>query len=307
MKLCGAVVWLVWAGISIGCATNVGASEPTVQRIAEITHPPLAEVSGIARSSYPGAYWVHNDSGDVARVFAIDRTGAPIVPAFLQKDYVDKPWPGITIDNAWNIDWEDIAVDDGVMYIAETGNNGNARRDLGVYVVMEPNPRAIHETRALSFLPIAYPDQEGYPGARWEFDCEAIFVADGKLYFLTKHRKPGEIAGWAAGTVLYRLDTRYTDRVNELVAVSRRDEVILATAASLSPTGDRLALLTYIALAIFPRPATGDDWLSGTPRVIPFDREVVPIAEAVTWDDDDTILIANEGRGLFEVEVGRGP
>jgi hypothetical protein len=296
MKRCAAFVCLLVAAVVEGAA-------PTIQKIAELTHPPLAEVSGIARSSYPGVFWVHNDSGDEARIFGIDRTGTPIVPPFLAAQYVDKPWPGIAIRNAWNIDWEDIALDDGVLYIAETGNNGNARRDLGVYVVMEPNPRAIGETRALTYLPVSYPDQDAYPGARWEFDCEALFVDRGKLYFLTKHRKPGEITGWAAGTSLYRLDTRYTDRQNVLKQVGRRDDVILATAASLSPKRDRLAVLTYLALAIFPRPSRGDDWLAGTPQVITIDRELIPIAEAVTWEDDQTLLIANEGRGLFEVKL----
>jgi hypothetical protein len=296
MTRCAAVVCLL-------CATTPLAAAPTITRIAELTAAPLAEVSGIARSGYSGVFWVHNDSGDEARIFAIDRTGTPIVPDFLASQFVDKPWPGIAIRNAWNIDWEDITVDDGAIYIAETGNNGNARRDLGVYVVMEPNPRATAEIRALSFIPMKYPDQDAYPGRRWEFDCEALFADDGKLYFLTKHRKPGEITGWAGGTSLYRLETRYTDRLNELTLVSRRDDVILATAAALSPRKDRLAVLSYLALAIFDRPKDGDDWLKGDPVVISIDRELIPIAEAVTWEDDSTLLIANEGRGLFEVRL----
>jgi len=281
------------------------AADPEVRKIAELTHPPLTEVSGIARSGYPGVYWVHNDSGDAARIFAIDRTGAPLVPPFQRDALEGKPWPGIAIRDAWNVDWEDLAVANGVIYLAETGNNGNGRRDLGVYLVMEPNPLAVAETRALTFLPVAYPDQDGYPGSQWHFDCEALFVDNGTLYFLTKHRRSGEITGWEAGTALYRLDSRHTDEMNVLTLVSRRADVILPTAADLSPTGDRLAVLTYLALWIFPRPATEDDWLAGTPRVITFDREVIPIAEAITWENDERLLIANEGRGLYEVDVGR--
>src|SRR5262245_21551235 len=111
MNWCAAFVGVLFAFVA-------EAAAPTIQKIADLNSPPLAEVSGIARSSYPGLFWVHNDSGDEARIFAIDRTGSPIVPPFLVPQYVDKPWPGIAIRNAWNIDWEDITLDDGVLYIA---------------------------------------------------------------------------------------------------------------------------------------------------------------------------------------------
>ena len=54
------------------CAgTLVGTTPGTV------TAPALREVSGIATSTdQPDVLWVHNDSGDSARVFAIETTGA---------------------------------------------------------------------------------------------------------------------------------------------------------------------------------------------------------------------------------------
>ncbi len=91
---------------------------------------------------------------------------------------------------------EDVAMADGVLYLADVGNNDNARRDLGVYVVNEPNPLYVTKTRATHFLPIRYPDQTEYPAKQWHFDCEAMFTYDGKLYFLTKHRQPGKALQW---------------------------------------------------------------------------------------------------------------
>ena len=42
-----------------------------------VTHPPLEEMSGIVPSRrYPGIFWVHNDSGDEARLFAIRADGS---------------------------------------------------------------------------------------------------------------------------------------------------------------------------------------------------------------------------------------
>ena len=42
-----------------------------IEQIAEVTHPQLDEMSGIVASTYKDIYWVHNDSGDRPRIFAI--------------------------------------------------------------------------------------------------------------------------------------------------------------------------------------------------------------------------------------------
>ena len=288
-------------------STQPPAQADPVELIAEISHPPLTEVSGIARSSHPGVFWVHNDSGNAAHLFPIHLDGNPVIPPFVADDYVEEPWPGLPIVNAWNVDWEDIAVADGQIYIADMGNNGNARRDLGVYVVAEPNPLGVELSRALRFIPVAYPDQRGHPGEHWHFDCEAMFAADGKLFFLTKHRKRGQISGWERGTKLYRLDTRRQGEDNPLTLVTTRHDIWVPTAADISPDGDRLAVLTYRALWIFERPAEGDNWLAGKAARLDLDRARMGINEAVTWRDDQTLIIANEERKLFSVDAAKVP
>jgi len=283
-------------------AAGAGAEE-AVRKIADLDHAPLAEVSGIARSSYDGLYWVHNDSGDAARLFAIDEDGEPAIPSFLAHE--DRVWQGLELVEAANVDWEDIARGRDMLYVADLGNNGNARRDLGVYVVPEPNPRAVAKTRPLRFLPVRYPDQEGFPAEQWHFDSEALFVDRGRLYVLTKHRAAARIDAWQRGTKLYRLEleTARADAYNLLERVSSRDDLMLVTAADLSPDGERLAVLTYVAVWLFDRPEDGGDWLSGRASVIPLDRARTRIAEAVTWRDDETLIVANENRELFAVRV----
>ena len=61
------------------------APEAPFERIATVDHAPIAEMSGIARSAtYEDTWWVHNDSGDTARLFAIDGEGRPIVPGWMK-------------------------------------------------------------------------------------------------------------------------------------------------------------------------------------------------------------------------------
>ena len=273
-----------------------------VERIGHIEHEALREVSGVVKSSHGEFYWVHNDSGDVARLFAIDRAGTPLVPSWLGVSSAD--WQGHVLANAGNLDWEDLALDDGVLYIADTGNNGNARRDLGVYVVHEPHPRRVAAMRALTYLPVRYPDQQAYPGERWHFDCEALFVADGKLHFITKHRQPGRVYSRQAGAKLYRLDSRHTDQVNVLTHLGDHDELMSVTAADLAPDGSKLAIATYTTLWLFDRPTSGDNWLAGPAWRTELDMSLQRrYLEAITWQDDATLLLITESRDILQAKT----
>ena len=277
-----------------------------VEKIATVSHPALGEMSGLSASSYPGVYWVHNDSGDEARIFAIRANAEVVVPRVIRHLFPERStddWPGYAIDNAWQYDWEAMALSEGVLYLADVGNNDNARRDLGVYVVSEPNPEYVTKTRALKFVPIRYPDQSHYPADQWHFDCEAVFAAGGRLYFLTKHRQPGQALSWEPGTKLYRLDGLRTDRENVLKLIDRHDGVTLPTGADLSPDGRHLAVLTYTHLWVFDKPRRGDRWLQGTARVLALDREQVKQNEAIAWENERTLLMTNEQREIFRISV----
>jgi hypothetical protein len=277
-------------------------------------HKPIDEMSGIARSrTYEGVYWVHNDSGDRARIFPIRSDGSVIVPPFVsRRDSSARPedpaavYEGIQIEGAVNIDWEDIACDGDTLYIADVGNNGNARRDLAVYVVKEPNPEATLQAHTLKRLPVAYPDQKVFPGDVWHFDCEAIFVFKGKLYLLTKHRAPRQLSTPENGTKLYRLDTQHTDRVNTLTLVDTHSDLGgWVTAAAMSPDERRLVVLCQApqqSIWLFERPTRGDKFLTeGKAKRIPIQNGKQ--CEAIEWVDNRRLVITNEQREIFVVEV----
>ena len=287
-------------------------------------HSPIDEISGIVRSRWQeNVWWVHNDSGDRPRLFAIDSTGAVHVAPWHAGDYAagaeadssaNPPWPGVQLGAAAHIDYEDIAVEDSTLYLGDIGNNGNARRDLGIYVIREPF-QYDRRTRPVKHLPIQYPDQETVPAREWDFDAESLFVDNGTLYVLTKHRKGQQINVSQPGTKLYRLDTEHTHRVNTLTLVDRHDTIPPPTAAALSPSGDRLAVLGYASVWLFPRPERKrgsspglrpDDethWLSTKPRRIALPADQSQQAEAVTWDDPHTLRIANEQRNVWTLSL----
>jgi len=315
MNRCRTVARFLIVALFATAATAASPAMPIrLEPVARVVHLPIAEQSGIVMShTYPGVFWVHNDSGDSARLFALTADGKVIMPQWLSDEYIPdapngpvgtkQPYPGLVIESASNIDWEDIALDGDTLYIADTGNNGNARRDLGVYVLPEPNPRATDRQRALKFLPVAYPSQKTYPGEQWHYDCEALFVFHGKLYFVTKHRAPGQINVPEISADLYRLDTAYTDRVNALALVDSKSNFGgWVTAADLSPDGKRLAVLTDFPVAsvwLFDTPASGDKFLSSPARQITITN--VKQAEGICWLDGKTVLITNEQREWFRL------
>jgi hypothetical protein len=301
---------------SLVCIQAKAEPDSAPLRLIGITaHQPISEMSGMVKSRrFPDVYWVHNDSGDTPRLFAINRSGEVIITNYLKPRFHGaiteegkKPWPGIPIHLAVNEDWEDIAIDEDRIYIADLGNNGNARRDLGVYILYEPNPHAVYESRIINYIPVRYPLQEQYPALKWHYDSEGMFVVDGKMYFLTKHRQPNKPFEWAPGVTLFRLDTFNTNEANILTEVDHHEQVSVVTGADVSPDGSKLAIVSYSALWIFEKPTNGDHWLSGNSKVLPLDYRVTQQIEAVCWDDDDTLLVSNEQREIYEVKLSDIP
>ena len=280
----------------------------------EVSHrvefEPIGEMSGIVRNPLDGSFWVHNDSGDEPRLFALDAEGRVQFPESLADDYHGEdeeegkePWPGVFIENAVNQDWEDVASDGVNLYIADMGNNSNARRDLGIYVVPWESLSDTQTANATRFIPVHYPEQTGFPPLQRHFDSESLFFADGSLYAITKHREPVPNQQMQPGANLYRLDSQSESESNALILIDHHPELTAATAAELSPDGNTLAVLSYTAVWLFERPAEGDAWLSAPSRRLPLNVNTARQIEAIAWLDAETLIVTNEQRDWFEVEA----
>lgn len=273
--------------------------EATIKPTARVNFGALDEVSGIVRSqTYPGGFWAHNDSGDSARFFCIRRDGTVVRSS-------DSKYKGIAVEGATNVDWEDIAQDGDRLFLCDVGNNGNERRDLKIYEVRQPNPTRVTSVRPEKVYSVAYPDQKDFPprGVR-PFDCEAVFCLRGKLYFVTKHRQNALMPDVSAN--LYRMDTRFTDRVNVLTKLDSKSDVGgWVTGADASPDGRKIAVLVQApsqGVWIFDARAKGDRFLSSPgARFIRFTG--AKQCEGVAFIDDRTLMVTNEQRDIFEIKL----
>lgn len=249
------------------------------------------ESSGLARSArHPGVFWTHNDSRHPlpsdARLYAVTAAGRLVGT--------------VEVLGATATDWEDLAPDGaGNLWIADLGNNENARRDLALYRVPEPDPARDTQVRVDRVLRVRYPDQAAFPDeARRNFDAEAVFFADGTLWVLTKHRSDQK-------TTLYRAPALEGDVVLERISdfelgVDPNRYGGMATSADLDPTGRWLAVLSYHAVFVFERPAEGHDWLSRPVARLTLDQAKAGQCEGVAWDGW-SLVFSNEDRDLWRV------
>lgn len=269
---------------------------------AEVENPFLMEVSGLVQSrTDPKVFWAHNDSGNAARLFTFEANGKTLQDP-----------TGLPVEEANLVDWEDITAIGDRLYVSDMGNNFNNRRDLGVYEISEPKLGQSPQARADAFFPVSYPDQTGFPPlSAWNFDCEATFAWNDRLYFVTKSRPSFRIGVQGHQAGLYRLDTRHTDRVNELTKVDQVEDLGgWVTSADTSHDGRYLAVLVESPVQsvwLYERPAQGDRFFSeavSTRRhIFHGGGQLEALAFHRLTDGSEEIVLLNEDRQLFRLSL----
>ncbi len=218
-------------------ASTGGSSYATAKRFGTITDSQLTEISGLAPSrTLPGVWWVHNDSGDQPRVYALNSRGQLLAK--------------FTVAGARHIDWEDMAAGPGpdgkpALYLADSGNNSLSRGELRLYRVAEPNlskatPKNVltGETEAAETFPFRYPDGK--------HDAEAIFLdpQSGRPYLVTKQMTP-PCAVYRFPLPLRAGQTVTLEKVTTGKALKAIAQLALVTGAATAPDGKRVVIRTY--------------------------------------------------------------
>jgi hypothetical protein len=207
----------------------------------------LTEVSGIVESrSRAGVLWVHNDSGDAARLYAIGLDG--------------KMLGTFRLAGVETRDWEDIAAGPGpvagrrYLYVGDIGDNARARSSVTILRLREPavDPDAAPATRTITGvdrLVVRYPDGP--------HDAEALLVdpRSGAVFVVTK-QLDGRAGVFRAAAGLRDGSTTTLRRV----ATLRLGFGVLVTGGDVSPSGSVVALRTYGSVLLYERPAGKSLW-----------------------------------------------
>ncbi len=240
----------------------VCGGSPEVSDTGTIEATDITEASGLVASwantgnGADGAWWVHNDSGDEPRIFAVDVAGRLLAT--------------VELLGAEARDWEDVAVAPPAapggapqLYVGDIGNNQmrlsdtSDRRSVRIYRLDEPTvPTAPPAdgadvpalTAKVTSFTLRYPDGP--------HDAEAMVVdpVTGELYLVTKDwRRTGQ-------SLVFSVANPSTIASGASVTLTAAGAVPLepgrlVTAADVTRDGSIVALRSYGAVDLYRRPA----------------------------------------------------
>lgn len=239
----------------------------------------MNEISGIAASGINhDIYYVHNDSGDTSRFFAITPDGKLKSTIYFKGD------PKETLGVA---DCEDIAVGPGpvkgksYVYLGDIGDNAAVRKYLTVYQMEEKTSWAGDSITKTEAFPVhlKYPD-----GPR---DAETLMIDPvGKLIYIVSKRQDS--------VSVYTTPLSY--KTNDTLTLTKRCKLFFKgyplfkwiTAGDISKDGKQILLKSYSKVYYWKR--TGDEpvWeiMQKTPTILPYLQERQ--GEAIGFTPDGT-------------------
>lgn len=255
--------------------------------IATLPDGPLTEVSGVAASQkYPGIFYVHNDSGDEPRFFAISKDGT------LKGEY---HFAGDTMHFRRVQDCEDIATGPGpvkgksYIYLADIGDNAGMRFYIRIYRFEEP----ALDDKAPPTLPAAvatlkYPDQPK--------DAETILAdpQDKMIYILSKRQD--SVTVYMTPTNFGQQDTLVLQTAGKLFFEGKKKEKWLVS-GDVSKDGQQVLLKTMNAVYYWKRKPKEHlyETLQRKPVSLPYENK----------GQEEAICFSQDGKGYIILAEGK--
>ena len=244
----------------------------------------LRENSGII--FYDDLLWTFNDSGGENKIFGFDFSGK------IKKE--------IEIEDARNIDWEDIAQDKKYIYIGDFGNNSGKRKNLKIYRIKKKDIGEKKKQKLYSKeIKFNFENQKSFDFKRGKnpFDCEAMAELDGNLYIFTKDRSDYT-------TTVYQIPKKKGKY--EISPIEKFDMKGLITGADISPDKNTLALIGYRndkpILWLFSN-FTSDSFFDGKKTFIELNTILNAQTEGICYMGNDSLLISCEQTKIFKQQV----
>lgn len=239
----------------------------------------LPELSGLTSSIlHPGILWAHNDSGDTARIFAIDSATCQVKAIVQLGSVVTRDVEAIATGRA----------PDGtpVVWLADIGDNNGVYSSARLYRINEPAALKNQTVPAQQF---------NFTYAGGATDAEGLLVdptPNGRIWVVSKK---------ITGAAIYALPENFTSKGTG-VATKIGPAPRLATDASYAPDGKDFIIRTYFGAALYVTPPPG----SASQQVaLPGALEGQLQGEAIAFSQDSkSLFVAGEkNKDLFRVAL----
>ncbi|HYU85926.1 MAG TPA: SdiA-regulated domain-containing protein [Kribbellaceae bacterium] len=246
------------------------ADEGEGKKLFTIDDERITESSGLARShKHKDIWWTINDSGDSARLFALDTEGKVVAELTYSAEVHDV---------------EAIAVGtDDKIYVADIGDNVRDRKQVHVYVIREPEDLQDQKVKYRQY-DFAYPDGP--------HNAEALLVEPqtNRMFIVTKEVPKSTIWSLPPKQELSRSD------VNKLVKIA--DAPAIVTDGTFTPDGKRMILRDPVTMFVVGWPGAKPRFTAQLP--------LQPTGESLAMGPDDTsVLVGSEGKtsAVYQVAI----
>lgn len=240
----------------------------------------VSETSGLV--FFDDRLITHNDSGGLNALFELNISNGNVSRT-------------VTIQNATNIDWEDICTDDDYIYIGDFGNNNGNRTNLRIYKVSKSDYLNSEVVNA-EIIAFSYMDQNDFASApnNTNFDAEALISFGNELYIFTKN--------WVdQRTNIYQVPK--TAGTYSLQKIDDFDAEGLITGGTFNPAANKVILTGYSGIRAFAIELTGFSGGKFSNGLIEKYNLGIPLTEsfqteAVTYRDVSNYYMSAEKNAL---------
>lgn len=192
--------------------------------IETILENSIEESSGLIHLN--GRFITHNDSYGEPALYEFNPISGNVIRT-------------VIIENADNIDWEDICYDSTYIYIGDFGNNSGARTNLKIYLLsIQDYLNTPNDTVSVDTIIFNYADQIDFTPTSnsTNFDAEAIISYEDSLYIFTKNWGNN----WANIYAIPKMPGQYS--ITKIDSINSNG---LITGATYNPINEKVLLSGY--------------------------------------------------------------
>jgi len=273
----------------VGAYARHKYDEKTYDIVGTLPNKQLDEISGIAASGInKDIYYIHNDSGDTSRFFAIHPDGKLKTTIYFKGD--PKEGQGVH-------DCEDIAVGPGpikgksYVYDGDIGDNFAVRNYITVYRVEEKTSWIADSTQNVNAE--AVPVHFRYPDGPKDAETLMIDPIEKLIYIISKRK---DTVGVYTSPLIYK--------PNDTLVLTKRCKLFFPgikpfkwiTAGDISKDGQQILVKDYVKVYYWKRQHNEPVWqtLQRPPRLLPYKMEKQ--GEAIGFTPD--------GKGYYTTSEG---